>query len=287
MILINIDKFQKIIFFYDNNREQIVRVLNQFYATASKEYGTVIPNFSKYGIELLKNKKYGFFEFPLKDNKIGALFYTNGDAQYIVLNTSRSIANNNFALAHEIYHVMNGNYKGMTVAELYVNGYSEDFNEMMANSFAGCVLMPETDFKSTYSAIIGSEEICIKDEFKLHFNTILRLMDYYATTYMSVLIRIYELNLIKEKKQHMLERLLTENDETSLIRHMEQLYLNTHILKPSRNNNLQRMMAYADILSRKNVQEGFYTEEERMDLTKLLLGSYHKIVQEEGVDHAR
>ena len=90
----------------------------------------------------------------------------------------------------------------------------------MANSFAAELLMPEQQIRSTYNFYSKTNDT---------FHTILKLMVYFSTPYMSVLIRLLELDILHE---------IAINDyinrtETEIRNALEQCDLNTDLLSPS------------------------------------------------------
>ena len=93
-----------------------------------------------------------------------------------------------------------------------INAYIDNENEKMANSFAAELLMPEQQIRSTYNFYSKTNDT---------FHTIIKLMVYFSTPYMSVLIRLLELDILHE---------ITIND---YINALEQCDLNTDLLSPS------------------------------------------------------
>jgi len=128
------------------------------------------------------------FELPFADNEIGALCYKGDGFGYVVINTSLPKVNANFAIAHEICHVFFQQDKFISKVEFSDDHYYEHEEEYAANLFAAIFLMPEISFRRMYRKF--------KDESDGNeFDTFIKLMAYYQVSYMSVLIRCYELGL--------------------------------------------------------------------------------------------
>jgi len=138
---------------------------------------------------------------PVNDEEFCACTFVRKGRIFIVSNSHLVLSKQIFAAAHELYHIIK-----------YVKGEDEDFplhgsilksdvleamdaeaEDRDANAFAGLFLAPSNALKEQidiYSITLNSPGI--KD--------ILRLMDIFAIPYKAVIIRLYEENLISEKK---------------------------------------------------------------------------------------
>lgn len=139
--------------------------------------------------------------FPIKDEEFCACTFVRKGKVFIVSNSSLAISKQIFAAAHELYHIIK-----------YVKGEDEDFplhgsilkseviedmdveaEDRDANAFAGLFLAPSNALKEQMDIYsISMDSPSTKD--------MLRLMDIFAIPYKAVIIRLYEENLISEKR---------------------------------------------------------------------------------------
>lgn len=212
------EKFKKIIEYNKENKIKIKTEAYTFYQELGRDNPTVIADIEGMANLLLETKGYKVVHIPINSNEIGALKLTLNQSNFIIINTARSVANNNFSIAHELYHVLI--QKEKTNAEIYSNEhYEEDVNERMANAFAGNILMPEDDFISTFDSLnkmVKKENLLSKDNYGKEILIILTLMNMYKTTYMSVVIRCYECDKLDIEDNEMLEVILEQNNEDAL-----------------------------------------------------------------------
>ena len=132
------------------------------------------------------------FNIPMKIDTIGAVSYKTNYSKYILLNSNQPRCKMYFAFYHDIYHVLNGASNIINEQkEVHFNeDYLSDENECKANLFAASVLMPKNTFKRIFK-IYNEKETDLKI-------TIFKLMNYFNSPYIAVLLRLFELNLIKD-----------------------------------------------------------------------------------------
>lgn len=184
----NTERFRKIIEYSDANRNEMESKVKNFYSFVRMSSDKEVLNIMQIARASFEKKGYLVLELPFADDEIGAICYKGDALGYIVLNTSLSKVNINFAICHELYHVFYQKSEFRTKVEFANNHYYEYEEESAANLFAGMLLMPEAGFRFMYAKFkeeSGNDE---KD-------TIIRLMNYYQAPYMAVLIRCYELGL--------------------------------------------------------------------------------------------
>lgn len=142
------EKLYKILQFNKSHNKEISAAKNIFYDCIGRQNPIVISDMQTLAQLIFDNKGYKFMRIPMKSKEIGAFQLRYNNSNYLVLNTSKSLANNNFAIAHELYHVLIQNNSVGNTGELYLNNYDEIEEEQMANAFAGAIIMPIEDVKS-------------------------------------------------------------------------------------------------------------------------------------------
>lgn len=227
------DKFQSIVEYNRKNQEKITAVVRDFYYKMGMNYEKELLNIMMIIRPVFSKRNYIVLEMPFKDNEIGAVCYKGDGCGYMILNSAVAKVNENFALAHEIFHVVYQEKMPGKKIELYMNEhYLEYEEEMNANLFASILLMPAPGFIEMFN------------KFKLEQNeddsdiTIFcKLMSYFEVPYMAVLIRAYELQLLSDGI--VLESLL-KTDAASVKQEFSRLWLNDMILYPTRRNDYGR-----------------------------------------------
>lgn len=138
-------------------------------------------------------------------------------------NTSLPRVDINFAITHEIYHVLFGSEEFVSRVEFVDDHYYEHKGEYAANLFAGMLLMPEVSFRRMYTKF---KDESAGDE----IGAIVRLMSYYQVPYMAVLIRCLELGLIEENAEL---DVLCNIDRAQVKQQLTELWLDESIMEPS------------------------------------------------------
>ena len=184
----NTERLRKIIEYTESNREDIESKVKNFYSFAGMSNANDVLNILQIVRSSFRKKGYLVLEIPFCDKEIGALCYRGDALGYIVVNTSLSKVNTNFAICHEVYHVFYQANDFKSKVEFADNHYYEHEEEYAANLFAGTLLMPKASLAFMYN------------KFKIEssgneLDTIIRLMNYYQVPYMAALIRCYELDL--------------------------------------------------------------------------------------------
>lgn len=247
---------------------EIQSACQKFYLHIGRQTAAVITDIQMVAEMILNNMNYQFLRIPLKSKEIGAFQLRLNDASYLVLNTSKSLANNNFALVHELYHILIQKDSGGNSADIYLNHYDEDENEMMANAFAGFVLMPAEDFQLMSGLIKSKEinsEILKNTRYIRELSMIYTFMNYYKTTYMSVVIRCYELNVFDIKNTELLDFLLKNNSESAqrvLCKIQAEIKGTVSIMEPTLIDDFSDLYLKAKGIGERYVQMGAITEED-------------------------
>ncbi|MBQ4284256.1 MAG: ImmA/IrrE family metallo-endopeptidase [Lachnospira sp.] len=204
----DIERLRRIIQYSNVNRKDMDSKVKDFYSYAGMNSDKEVLNIMQIVRPSLRDKGFLVLEMPFADKEIGALCYRGDGLGYIVLNTSLPKVNVNFAICHELYHVLYSGQQFRTKVELVNEHYYDHEDEFAANLFAGMLLLPETSFRFMYAKFKEESKGDMRD-------TIIRLMNYYEAPYMAVLIRCYELGLpdannISEEIMHVCRDVIRE-----------------------------------------------------------------------------
>lgn len=259
------EKLYKILEFNKSHSKEISTAKNIFYDCIGRQNPVVISDMQTLAQLIFDNRGYKFLRIPMKSKEIGAFQLKLNNSNYLVLNTSKSLANNNFAIAHELYHVLVQNNSTGNTADLYLNNYDEIEEEQMANAFAGAVIMPTEDVKSVVG-LLEKKRVPIEEEQKhpyIHeLITVFALMSYYQTTYMSVVIRCYELDIFDTGDSLLMDILLQNNSEEKqkeLFRNMPMRKGDVSIMEPTVEDDFEKLFDEAKKIGEKNVERGLIT----------------------------
>lgn len=259
------EKLYKILEFNKSHSKEISTAKNIFYDSIGRQNPVVISDMQTLAQLIFDNRGYKFLRIPMKSKEIGAFQLKFNNSNYLVLNTSKSLANNNFAIAHELYHVLVQNNSTGNTADLYLNNYDEIEEEQMANAFAGAVIMPTEDVKSVVG-LLEKKRVPIEEEQKhpyIHeLITVFALMSYYQTTYMSVVIRCYELDIFDTGDSLLMNILLQNNSEEKqkeLFRNMPMRKGDVSIMEPTGEDDFEKLFDEAKKIGEKNVARGLIT----------------------------
>lgn len=257
----NAERFKKIIAYSKNNRDDINSYIKNFYSFAGIEPDNDVLNIMQIVRASFHKKGFLVIEMPFADNEIGALYYKGDGLGYIVINSSLPKVNVNFAISHEIYHVFFQKEEVISKVEFANELYYEHEDEFAANSFAGMFLMPEVSFRRMYTkfSLESDNEIDI----------IIKLMAYYEVTYMSVLIRCYELGL--PAKNNISEELLNVDKELIHSR-FDELWLDSSILSASHKDDYPHVESLVKKQGEEYINDGYINER---SLEKVLINMHN------------
>lgn len=256
-----ISKFENIIKHNIEKMEEARTCVDRFYSLLGMEEGSEIMNFTQVARSLFWARNYLIVQIPLKDKEIGALCYQGEyDGGYIIINSSLPRYNVNFALGHEICHVCINNDMKQNHVELYVDStYNDHEEERIANQFAGMILMPEKSFRRMYEKF--SSEVGITDNSGVE-TVICRLMCYFKTPYMAVVIRLCELGLLDYMS---LDRNILNETIERTKKIYDENWLDLEELKPTYNDDYRRLMSLVRDTGDINVACGFMREQDLIE----------------------
>ena len=219
------EKLQRIIEFNKRNSKEIASACNEFYNELGRDRSFVIPDIQSVARTLFMQKGYKFMHIPFVETEIGAYQLKLNKKKYLVINTSKCLANNNFAVAHEIYHLLIQQHNEGDGEEVYLDTYDDNEDEQMANAFAGNILMPQSDFVPTYGLFAKNIQGIMSEgnKFEREIMLVLGLMGYYKTTYMSVVVRCFEMGMFDIGNDELVAYMLKNNDEEILTKIFNEL----------------------------------------------------------------
>lgn len=172
-------------------------------------------------------------EIPMKDSDFGACFLETGYSRYLLLNSNQARNKMYFSFCHDIYHILKGNPDYINEKrEVHFNqDYLSEEKENKANLFAANLLMPEIEFKKMYS-------LYSKDNKSIEA-VVVKLMNYFNSPFVAVLLRLYELKILNDIKE--VEDLLEyDNDKIASI--CDNLWVNKEILEPTLKDEMPNIL---------------------------------------------
>ena len=136
---------------------------------------------------IVRQQNYNVFIDDLDSNISG---YVDHDNKEVVLNKNETPERRRFTLAHELGHIiLNANDNSIQHRDNIMNSqldiYANDNNEVEANYFAGCILMPRNVFIREFNKI--KQDISVKTQL---------LAYYFGVSQLAVYVRANVLNLI-------------------------------------------------------------------------------------------
>lgn len=281
------EKLKKILAFNEKNEKEIQNRVQDFYDENHIKPG--IRDIITFAKTMIAGKDVEILQIPLKDKEIGALYHEINGKKYIVLNTSLNLANNNFALAHELYHLYfheKDSSQGDT--ERYLMTYQDNTEDMMANAFAGNILMPEQEFTEMYLCVqrivrqieVGNGATESPEELDI-LCIIILLMIQFKTTYMSVVIRLSELGLLQYNNMGLIKKILQCNSNEfirEIINRIPKLKSSVaEYFYPVMNDDFKIMYEFAKENAQKSV-DAEIMDESYMDYNLSLLEKMYKKV---------
>ena len=252
-------KFEDIVQHNINNIKEASACVEKFYNLLGMEYSTEIKNITQVVWPLFFNKQFIIIQLPLKDKEIGAFcFKGNHDSGYVILNSSLSPYNVNFAIMHEVCHVcINDDIASNNVEMFLDDTYSEHEEERLANQFAGMILLPEGHLRRMYEKFTSeTSKNDSKDELQLSI-VVCKLMSYFEAPYIAVLIRLREIGLI-EADEDLVKCLKLKKEDIEDI--YNRCWLDLTALQPSYRDDYSRLTELLLEIAKENIEEDIMYE---------------------------
>ena len=252
-----IERFKRIIKYSKKHKDEIDTKVKQFCEELGIDNEKSFHNLFQLVRELLAKKEYLLIELPFKDKEIGAIWYKNDYAGYILLNTSLPEVNVNFALGHELYHVFHHKLGAELKVELYMNEhYYENEEELAANLFSSALLMPEGNFKFMYKKFLNESPIK-ETSFDEYFTVLVKLVNYFKAPYMAVLLRCYELGLLADGE--FLEKFI-DVSAGAVRDEFVRLWYDIRILEATKKDDYEGLLSRVRLDGWRYVEEGYFNE---------------------------
>lgn len=219
-----IDKLRSIIAFNKQHQKEIEDLAN--FIGLDNDINTDIIDIRNVLREVCEKQSIELFEIPIQDKKLGAVFFVQDQIKYILLNSNVPKVNLNFAIAHELYHIyVENSAQNYNAGDVFViNEYQDNENEMLANAFAAELLMPKAQINYIYNFFSKDYQT---------FEVIIKLMNYFSTPYISVLIKLLEIGKLKD---YALSELLNKS-ESDILEASIMYGLDVDLLKPSQKDD--------------------------------------------------
>lgn len=172
--------------------------LGSYCANDLLEILDLMEKYEKINIELIRT--------PFKNLNLAGFIGYKYDTYIIVTNTNQTLGYERFTIAHEIYHILQNrvSLKNNFIIEeiVHPNEENKDPHEIMADSFAAELLVPENSLRENLERITeGSYN-------KIDYNTIIHLQHKYGVEYIAVTRRLEETGIIDRKKKDELDQIL-------------------------------------------------------------------------------
>ncbi len=261
------DRLYKILAFNSDNNKEIQRSCAFFYDMLGRTQPFVIPDIQAVARTLFLEKGFKLLHIPMNSDEIGAYQLRLSGNNYLVINTNNSLATNNFAIAHEIYHLLVQPKTNSDGIEVYLNTYDDNPDEHYANAFAGNILMPKEDFVMVVRMLetVLKKYSNIGKKYSKEIITIIGLMGYYRTTYMSVVIRCFETGVLDHENTALVDYLLQKNDEEklkSIFNHVAKDIGATSIMMPTLEDDYSLFREKAVKMAEEHIRGGLLTSED-------------------------
>lgn len=136
---------------------------------------------------------------PFNSERLAGFIAYKHDTFIIVTNTNKTVGNERFTVAHEIYHLLENlqDIMDKRLLEELVHTEGESINngmEKMANYFAAELLMPSEDVKYEF------ERLSSRRKDKSDISIVINLQQLYGVDYIAMVKRLAELELITAEK---------------------------------------------------------------------------------------
>lgn len=177
---------------------QLVKINQEIHADVSKEVDFYLQYKQPSGHDVVNggiqylSKNALLLQIPSADHSLGGFMIDYGAIKCCFINTYQPRVNQNFIMFHEIYHIAKGikpNYAHFVSVEIEQEPTIDD---RKADYFASLILMPKQRMKNFFQAL--------DDDFEFHVK-IFKAMNQFKAPYKAVLIRMLELNIIRETEE--------------------------------------------------------------------------------------
>ncbi|SKA03535.1 ImmA/IrrE family metallo-endopeptidase [Selenihalanaerobacter shriftii] len=184
--------------------EEIIKnIRSDLYKEIKKEALYVLDEFAGANDKALKDnifrlieeeKKVDLLRFPIEDDDLCGFICQHRGQTFIYINTYLPYEKQIFAAAHELYHLHN-NGKRELLHRITLEEKAEiNLGESKANLFAALLLVPDSSLEEELKLLK------VNKASNLDLLKIIKLMDTFAVPYKTIILRLYELELINEEE---------------------------------------------------------------------------------------
>lgn len=173
-----------------------------------------------------------------------------------------------FSFCHDLYHILNGNPDYINEKrEVHFNqDYLSNEKENKANLFAANLLMPEMEFEKLYS-------LYRKDDNSIE-EIVVKLMNYFNSPFVAVLLRIYELQILEDLKE--VEELLKyDNDKIESL--FDDLWIDKEILEPAMKDEMPNLLNLLEKEGTELIQKQLLSEYDFNNIIENIRSLYSQI----------
>ena len=168
---------------------------------------------------------------PFENLKLAGFIGYKYNTFVIVTNTNQTLGYERFTIAHEIYHLLQNRVyiKENLLIEEVVNDKNNDIvniNEIMADSFAAELLIPETSLKENVKGLTNYISKIID------IDLVIQIQHTYGVDYTDVTKRLKEVDIIKEQQKNELEQIISIDGKLEEL--TKRLGRNNNLNTPSR-----------------------------------------------------
>ncbi len=281
-----VDKLKRIVEHNKFREEDIARACYMFYWHIGRSVPTVILDIQVMAEAIFADTGYRLVHIPLENDEVGAFLLRFNEMKYLMLNTAKNIAYNNYSVAHELYHILIQDEYSISL-DIFKEEYSDNENELMANAFAGNILMPKEDFILTSDLLRKKIHSIKRDDAPEYFEEYLLvslLMNYFKTTYMSVVVRCFELHIFDMDNSELVSTLLSKNDKEQLSVFCNQyaLYVEeSSIAQKSMTDDFEKLLVDAKLKGEEKIKQGILNREELEYKLEGMKKAYMEVVKKQ------
>ncbi len=214
----NFTKFKEILEFNKGLHESLKTDLGEL--NERVDYGDFIVSVI---FEILKTEAI-LLRVPLNEASIGAIHFQVDRVHLVIINTNQPICKMNFSAVHELHHIYfpyNDSSEMEFDIELNAELYNGNYNERKASLFAASLMMPDYKLKRSYDMFENYSESLE--------GIIIKLMVKFQCPLEAVLLRLYELDILKDIND---AKPFLELEDEQVVSMMQKHYVSTNIMEP-------------------------------------------------------
>ncbi|MCK8816283.1 ImmA/IrrE family metallo-endopeptidase [Natroniella sulfidigena] len=183
--------------------QTIKKVQPQLYQEVKKEAVYLLDQFAGASNKVLKDNIFRIIEekeevdllrFPINDDDLCGFICEHRGQFFIYINTYLPYEKQIFTAAHELYHLHNKDKEELLHRRVVEENKELNLEESKANLFAALILVPEL------SLLEELKLLKVRTEKDLDLLKIIKLMDTFAVPYKTIILRLYEVELLELKE---------------------------------------------------------------------------------------